>query len=86
MPLIGQSNRPSIRPIDDLGIEDEIARNFKLASLIHEAKKAGAVSQVARASLLVNLDQNRIGIAVDVHRRNRLDVAGGFSFAPQTTP
>jgi hypothetical protein len=86
MCLISLSNHPSTGPIDYLGVEDEIACNFELTSLIHAAKKARAVSQVTRASLLVNLDQNGIGVAVDMHRRNRLDMAGGFPFAPQGPP
>ena len=44
------------------------------------------IALVARAPLLADLDQQHVGIAIDVDRLDDLDVSGGLSLVPRRLP
>jgi hypothetical protein len=63
-------------------IDETRANRFRSLSR-HASKEATPIAFVARRAGLPHLEQNCVGIAIDVHTFNVLHVAAFFTFPPQ---
>src|SRR5690349_13915221 len=65
---LGSLARRRRRGVDRVGVEDGNAPDLEAAAGGQPAEEAGAVAFVARAADLAGLDQQDVGVAVDVDR------------------
>lgn len=70
--------------VDLFRVDDSLLRNLKSA-LVQLAKKTAAESFVTGRTHLFNIEQNRIGVAVDRDRLDMLIMTAGLAFDPQGT-
>lgn len=83
--LSGLSGRVIIA-VHFVRVEYLLGDNFHLAAWSDLAIKARTITFMTGSSMLDDLDEQRIGVAIDVNSLDFLNVPGALSLHPQFTP
>src|SRR5258708_5601106 len=76
----------SLRPVDPMGLENGRSDGLQVSPVVDPWPEAGSICLVAGPPQLAGLDEQDVGVAIDVDRLDHLHVPRGPPLVPRRLP